>query len=90
MFTLSDAPNTYNAALLVIKKKGYNIRIDPSDDEYEIGDWVAYNDERQFFAANPLMLLGLVALFDERGEDWQRKSGEDNLYDAILENTYPE
>ena len=82
---LSEAMNTYTPALLIIEKKGYQIRIIPSDDEYEIGDWVAYRDKCEFCASNPLSLLALVQIGEERGVNWRKKKHEMDLYNSLID-----
>ncbi len=40
-------------------------------------------------ASNPLTLLGLVAVWEHRGDAWQKKPSEENLYDKIMEEAFP-
>ena len=86
---LVDAPNTHNSALLTLREMGCELQILPSDDEHEIGLWHARLDGAEFEAGDPLALLGLVALWRHRGDLWKRPDDE-NLYDALLEQTYPD
>jgi hypothetical protein len=81
---IADAMNTYNVALLTLQHKGYRLWLEPSDEnEDEYGEWCAEKDGRVFIAWDPLRLLGLVAMWEDRGDDWHRKKGEDNLYEKI-------
>ena len=84
---LADAMNTYSVALLVLKEKGYNIGIEPTedDDDDELGQWYADKDGRKFWAWDPLRLLGLVTLWENRGDDWPLTDGEEDLFNKMIE-----
>ena len=88
--TLVDAMNTYNPALLVLRRKGYHVWVDPGDEESEDEDWRARKDERDFIASDPLRLLGLIAMWEQRGDGWQRSASEAGLYDEIRSAAYPD
>ncbi|TGO02272.1 hypothetical protein PN36_27660 [Candidatus Thiomargarita nelsonii] len=81
---LADAMNTYNSALLVLQTHGYKVWLEPSEDDSELGTWWASKDEADFAAFDPLRLLGLIAMWEQRGNQWQRKANEENLYDKLL------
>ena len=85
---LADAMNTYNPALAVITKKGYKIWIEPSDNDEELGDWCARKEDDSFVASDPLRLLALISLWEELGESWN--TGNENLYDKLLEEAFDE
>lgn len=85
---LADAMNTYNPALALITKKGYKIRIEPSDNNEEAGNWCAKKEDDNFIASDPLRLLALISLWEELGESWN--IGHENLYDKLLEETFGE
>jgi hypothetical protein len=81
---MADAMNTYNAALLVLQDKGYRLWLEPSDEnEEEYGRWHAERDGRVFVAWDPLRLLGLVAIWEHRGDDWRQRKDEEDLYSRI-------
>jgi hypothetical protein len=82
-----DAMNTFSVALLVLKEKKYNLGIEPTEDEDddELGQWYAEKEGRKFWAWDPLRLLGLVALWEIRGDDWALSEGEEDLYNKMIE-----
>ena len=90
MFRLVDALNTYNPSLVTLKEMGYDIgllRGDDSDDDDGLGQWWAKKEDREFYAFNPLSLLGLVAIWECRGELWKRNDDPD-LYEDIIDQVY--
>ncbi len=95
MFRLVDACNTWNPALLVIREKGYHIGIyeptydegeKPSDDDR--GHFYARKASHEFVAGDPLSLLGLITIWESRGEDWSRDDDPEILFD-IEEEPWP-
>jgi hypothetical protein len=89
-FRLADAMNTYNPALLVLRQKGYRVWVDPGDQESEGEDWRAEKDARDFVASDPLRLLGLITMWEHRGDGWQGSASEADLYDEIRSAAYPD
>lgn len=82
--------NTYDPALFVLRKKGYRVWVEPGGAEGESGGWRAEKDGRDFYASDPLRLLGLIALWEQRGDDWQLSAGDPDLYDEIRAAAYPD
>jgi hypothetical protein len=89
-FKLADAMNTYNPALLVLRQRGYRVWVDPSDEGSEGEDWRAEKDGRDFIASDPLRLLGLISIWEHRGDSWQAGAGGADLYDEIRSAAYPD
>lgn len=81
---LAEAMNTYNPALLEIKRRGYEISLELTDDGLTISTWKAMKNNIEVFGFNPLSLLGLIVIADQYGENW-RQVDTGNLYDEILE-----
>jgi hypothetical protein len=87
--------NTHNPALITLKKKGYELWIDPPKTEegevdlsqHEIGLWWAKKQEHEFYADDPLSLLGLVSIWESRGDSWINEDDVD-IYDQLLTETY--
>lgn len=82
------AGNTRNPCIQAIAAKGYNLNLwysgdDP--DDWESPQWDADKDGRRFSATSPEELLGLIAMWEVRGDDWRLKSGEGALHDQLLE-----
>ena len=95
-FYLVDAMNTHNPALIVISKLGFEIGIHPptydegEEENYDdMGLWYARKGVAELVAGDPLSLLGLVSIYENRGRDWN-KSNDPDIYDEILEKTYPD
>jgi hypothetical protein len=86
-FRLADAGNTWNPALFVIREKGYGVYRWPTTSEDDCDDLVAIKDGRAFFAQNPVSLLGLIAMWEQLGDEW-RKQGYPDEDDRILQFTY--
>jgi hypothetical protein len=76
--------NTYDSALLVLQNRGYKVWLEPSEDDSELGTWWASRNEADFAAFDPLRLLGLVAMWEQRGNQWQREAKEENIYDKLI------
>lgn len=83
------AGNTQNPALNTLREKGYRLWIEPND-EAEFLDWNAEKSGRYFSATDPVELLGLVAMHEYRGDDWQARSSEPDICDELFSNAYPE
>jgi hypothetical protein len=81
---LAEAVNTFNPALFEIKKKGYEIFLELTDDELEISARKAVKNDKEIFGFNPLSLLGLIIIAERYGENWNKIDTGD-LYDEILE-----
>ena len=82
---LADAMNTYSPALQVISGRGYQITFSPA--EHGEGDWEASAGDRVFCATDPLRLLGLIALWESRGDNWGRRQDEGNLYRELIDQS---
>lgn len=81
MHRISQAMNTYPAALTAVKERGFSITF-RYDDETETGKWLASNGEFEVIADDPLALGGLVLLALEVGDAWQ--STPRSEYDQYL------
>lgn len=82
-FKLAAAGNTVNPALLILQNKGYEIGFEiRNESDYET--WWAEKDNRLFMADDALALLGLVSIWENRGNDWQTKENEVWLLDNYL------
>lgn len=90
-----DGLPCHNPALLAIQNKGFELGIYPptydegeeKGDDGEIGFWFARKSGREFIAGDPLSLLGLVAIWEERGDNWDFRNDHD-IYDEVLTKTY--
>ncbi len=81
---MRSAGNTFNPCLLAIRAKGYEIKlwfIKHGDDEY-MTNWDAEKEGQSFSATTPQELLGLIAMWEVRGDDWQT-GDEPNIFDEL-------
>jgi hypothetical protein len=83
--TLTGAGNTDYLAQLILEAKGYELILDYHLPKHvhEFSDIagtscyaVALKDQRKFFGENFLEVLGLVTLWENRGDDWMLKDDE--------------
>jgi hypothetical protein len=80
--TLVASGNTYNPSLLALREKGYDVWLESTaDDDRSL--WFGRKDDRSFLAYSGPELLGLVALREHFGDDWNRQ--EPDLYGELIE-----
>jgi hypothetical protein len=70
-FNLIVAGNTTNPSLIVLRSKGYKLRIEQEKNGQTC--YVATKDGQSFLAYSGPELLGLVALWENLGDDWNRQ-----------------
>jgi hypothetical protein len=79
------AGNTENPCLLALRAKGYELTLwftkDPAGGYNQNFD--AEKGGRSFSATTAAELLGLVAMWEVRGDDWQTRPGEPDIYDEL-------
>ncbi|WP_155386168.1 hypothetical protein [Catellatospora paridis] len=85
------AGNTGGPALFALKAKGYTVELsylrrDPG--EYE-AEYSAHKDGCWFYADTPEELLGLVAMWEERGDGWSASTGDERAWRDALEGAAP-
>ncbi|MDG3002304.1 hypothetical protein [Paludisphaera mucosa] len=73
LLSLVAAGNTFNPSLIALRAKGYSLRIEVVDDGGS-NLWCASKDGRRFAGYSPPELLGLVALWEHLGDDWNRQT----------------
>jgi hypothetical protein len=84
MVRIATAGNTINPALLVLKAKGYEVRC-KTDEEGQIVTYWARRDGNVFIGEDPVSVLGLVTLWEHRGEDWKTRDNEPFLFEELEE-----
>ena len=84
-FQLTEAGNTWNPALEAFHRKGYRlwVELDDADDEAQ-AIWCAEKDGHLFNAFGPVALLGLVALWEQFGDNWRDGVSTRDWYDEIF------
>ena len=79
------AGNTENPSLLALRAKGFKLTLHFTQDRegnYR-QDFDAEKDGKLFSASTAAELLGLVALWEIRGDDWKTKPDEPIVYDEL-------
>jgi hypothetical protein len=83
---LHTAANTAVPCLQVLVAKGYAVShyfLSPGTEDKR-PQWAAEKDGRLFTAEELEQLLGLVAMWDVRGDDWRLKDGEYERYEELV------
>ena len=81
-FRLSEFHDVGNVAIITLRRKGYRVWWEASE-RPSADDWWARKERRSFVARSPLALLGLVALWEARGDEWQKKPDEPDLLQQL-------
>ena len=77
-FRLSEVHDVSNVAIITLGERGYRVWWEASE-RPSADDWWAEKEGREFVAKSPLGLLGLVTLWESRGDEWQKRPGEPDL-----------
>ena len=87
LLSIRGAGNTMIPALLALEVKGYTLSIwfTTDGDGTLIPQYDAEKDRRAFSATQPEELLGLVAMWEVRGDDWRLKKGKSALFYRLVE-----
>ena len=87
------AGNTEIPALLALRAKGYRVWLEYMKVEDPKNPWHPYTPDYQaekdgayFSATTPVELLGLVAMWETRGDDWKFKRGEPDILNELMES----
>ncbi len=83
--SIRSAGNTQNPCLLALRDKGYKLTlwftIDGKGDH--MMNYDAEKEERLFSATTAAELLGLVAMWEVRGDDWRTKPTDPDVFDEL-------
>lgn len=88
-FCIRIAGNTVAPALSAIRKKGYEVEmyfLGETPGEWGDSQWDAVKDGRRFSATSAVELLGLIAMWEVRGDDWRQNDEEFALLDQLYES----
>lgn len=92
MVKLSTADNVEATASIVLREKGFDLHvIDVAAGKPPL--LVARDKDHEFRAHSALEILGLLAVFEARGEDWQPADDEHHrtkYWDGIDDETGPD
>jgi len=89
---MTDHPNLYKKALTIIKRKGYQLILWPTQQKNSLGTFIASKENRDFFAEDPLRLIGMITIWEELGNNWYTSSAFDseNILNELQEEAYPD
>ena len=89
---MAEAGNTYNYALSTIVEKGYKIFLIPDKREGFFGDYWAINQTHKFVGSSPLVVLGLIGIWEKYGNDWwiSRENSPKNYLSLIEDRAFPD
>jgi hypothetical protein len=80
------AGNTENPALLALRARGYRVWLEYTQEDDPTHPWhpampdyQAESADGYFSATTPVELLGLVALWETRGDDWRSRPDEPDI-----------
>lgn len=85
------AGNTAHKCLIAVHKKGYEVQYYCEERKADNGEvsylhcYGAKKDHRYFSATTPEELLGLIALWEVKGDDWREVSEEERKWYQDLE-----
>jgi hypothetical protein len=86
--TIRIAGNTATPSLAAIRAKGYSVHSSATAINGDIGHCIyqydATKNGRFFSATTPEELLGLIAMWEVRGDDWRAKA-EDSAFEEELD-----
>ncbi|WP_166828958.1 hypothetical protein [Thalassoroseus pseudoceratinae] len=88
MPSITNAGNTFIPCLQAIVAKGYTVThyfLGDEPDDWENPQWDADKDGQHYNATSLPELLGLIANWEVRGDDWQIKSGESELFHQLVD-----
>ena len=86
-FTMAEAGNTFNYALSTIVEKGYKVFLVPDKREDFFGDYWAINKTHRFAGSSPLVVLGLIGIWEKYGDDWwSNPENSPKDYLSLIEN----
>ena len=78
--SLVASGNTYNPSLIVLRDKGYDLRLENGDNGTL---WCAQKAQHRFLAYSGPELLGLVVLWEYLGETWNQQSPD--IYGELID-----
>jgi len=86
------AGNTEIPVLLALRAKGYRVWLEYHRDDDPKSPWHPYMPDYQaqsdlayFSATSAEELLGLVAMWETRGDDWKFKPGEPDILNELMD-----
>lgn len=86
---IASAGNTTNHALEVLGAKGYSVVLYPDASDDGLNRYWATKDGRDFIGHDPVEVLGLVALWEQFGDEWRDRAVPSH-HDALLSAAFPE
>lgn len=91
---MTDHPNLYNRALTILEAKGFKLFLLPVPDKEDPGRcyYWAVKGGRDFDAEDPLRLLGMIAIWEQYGDDWYHnpKMETKKIMSRLEERAWPD
>lgn len=83
--TIGVAPNTENPCMLVLRARGYTLRqwfVRDKEGEHD-QHFEAIKEGRRFVGESGEEVLGLIAMWEVRGDDWRTTDDEPEIVDEL-------
>lgn len=88
-FCIRSAGNTGTKCLMTIRQKGYKIRIYYIEKDEQQADYISFFEAKKnghyFSAINAEELLGLIAMWEVRGDNWREVTEEEMQFCESLQ-----
>ncbi len=68
---LASAGNVIIPAIKIIEELGYELRVEKADQLF-----IAENGKNTFIGEDPITILGLIKIYEVKGESWQMQDAE--------------
>ncbi len=82
--SMTAAGNTDYLALSILDSMGFELFQEERAVRFDEDVCFAEKDSRRFWGSSWIEVLGLVRIWEIRGDDWQLQAGEDNNIDATI------
>jgi len=88
MVRIASAGNAETAAFSALMAKGYQLSVRLKSDN-KTGWYVATLGDNEFIGESLIETLGLIALFEQRGEIWKPTDQEVDRYSEFVDKYFP-
>jgi hypothetical protein len=88
LVNMASAGNTTNPAFYILRKKGYDLTVQERGNG--LCHYIAVKERRRFIGDSAPELLGLVAIWEELGDNWRERLSDLPFIDFTLIEAEPE